>query len=181
MVRIGRCAGGLAVASALVAGCGGSSTRAPLAPPPGSPVSAVAVSPGEATLPVSVHGPTVCTVYDAVYATQLMFASRTLDVRSECQTWAQGRPGEGYLWGYQPAGAAVEPTDSRQVCSLEDTRGHVDARVVEATGFRPISKVQATRGSSACLSLERVGWIEQPGPRRSAVRSRPAVLPRTVR
>ncbi|HUO71045.1 MAG TPA: hypothetical protein VMU39_09730 [Solirubrobacteraceae bacterium] len=177
MVRIGRCASGLAVASALVASCGGSSRHAPPAPPPGSSLSAVAVSPDEGTLPVSVNGPTVCTVYDAVYATQVMFASRTLDVRSECQTWAQGRPGEGYLWGYQPAAAADEPTDSIQVCALEDTHGHVAARVVEATGFRPVSRAEAARGSSACMSLKRVGWIEatRPAP------ARPPLLSRTGR
>jgi hypothetical protein len=91
-----------------------------------------------------------------------MFASRTFDVRSECRAWIRNRAGEGYLWGYQPASAAAQPADSRELCFVEDAHGRVVARVVEASGLRPATTQQQARGAEACSSLLRGGWIEQP-------------------
>ena len=177
MVWIGRYAGWLAVVSVALAGCGGGSKSPPVTTRVKSPSAPVVRSADSATLPVSTNGPTVCTVYEAGYATQVVFASPTFDVRAECRAWARN-PGEGYLWGYQPASRAAEPAQSRQLCFLEDSRGRVAARVIEATGFRSLSAAEAARGSSACMSLISFGWIEQatathaPGARSPARRRR---------
>ena len=159
MVRTGRYAWLFAVAAAALAGCGGSSHHvttsasaelfaAPFTPPPDAP-----------TLPSATSKPMVCTVYEAGYSNQVIFASDTFDVRAECQAWTRNRSDEGYLWGYQPAQASVAPTESRQVCYVADRWGIVAARVIEATGLRRASAQQAAQASSACSSLLASGWI----------------------
>ena len=162
MVRFGRYSSALAVVSAALVGCGGGSKPVTVnKQQPESSSAPAAVSSVASTLPLSTNGPTVCTVYDAGYATQVVFASADFDVRGECQAWARNRAGEGYLWGYQPAGSEPDPAQSRQACYLEDARGHIAARVIEATGFRAVTKAEAAHGSSACMSLISFGWIEQ--------------------
>jgi hypothetical protein len=121
---------------------------APFTPPPDAP-----------TLPSATSKPMVCTVYEAGYSTQVIFASETFDVRAECQAWTRNRSDEGYLWGYQPARASVAPTESRQVCYVADRWGIVAARVIEATGLRAASAQQAAQASSACSSLLASGWL----------------------
>ena len=109
----------------------------------------------------------MCTVYESGFATQVIFASRTFDVRAECRAWTRNRGDVGYLWGYQPAGAATQPIATRQVCHVSDRAGIVAARVIEATGLRPASAAQAAHASSACTSLLASGWVRMD-------RSRPA-------
>jgi hypothetical protein len=101
----------------------------------------------------------VCTVYEATFATQVIFVSQTFDVRAECRAWTRGRADVGYLWSYQPASASLQPTESRQVCYLADRAGIVAARVIEANGLRPVSSAQAAHASSACTSLRASGWV----------------------
>ena len=105
----------------------------------------------------------VCTVYESRYATQVIFASETFDVRAECRAWTRNRADEGYLWGYQPARASIQPTASRQVCFVADRAGIVAARVVEATGLRTATAAQTARASSACSSLLAAGWVRLRG------------------
>jgi hypothetical protein len=147
VVKVGRYAGALAAVTAALAGCGGSSRTA--------------TTTSRITLPLSSNGPTTCTVYESGYATQVIFESESFDVRAECRAWTHNNPGGGYLWGYQPASAASAPAESTQVCSLRGPDGDVAARVIEATGFRSVSPVEAANGSSACVSLLTVGWTKQ--------------------
>jgi hypothetical protein len=158
----GQCVAALAALTAALAGCGGSdkpvTTRS--AAPPTDPGTS---SPTALTLPPSANGPTTCTVYESGYAIQVIFASKSFDVRAECRAWTTNRAGEGYLWGYQPARATAQPADSTQVCYLTDPLRNVAARVIEATGFRAVSAVEAARGSSACVSLLSIGWTKQAG------------------
>ena len=126
----------VAVLTAALAGCGGSSrpARAVRALPRSRlPSPRRRARPG---LPGSSRRPMVCTVYESGYATQVIFASETFDVRAECRAWTRNRAGEGYLWGYQPARASIQPTESRQVCFVADRAGIVAARVIEVTGLR---------------------------------------------
>jgi hypothetical protein len=170
----GRFAWWLAVLSAAVGGgvdgCGGGSKHSRAATRAAAPPAPAAVPSNTTSLPLSANGPTACTVYESGYATQVVFASRTFDVRAECRTWTRSRSGEGFLWGYQPAGTNAEPANSRELCFLEDSRGNVAVRVLEVSGFQVVTKAQAAQGSSACMSLMSFGWIRQPSAR---VRRRP--------
>jgi hypothetical protein len=162
VIKRGQCVAALAAMTAALAGCGGSdrpvtiSSRA-ASPTPGTP------PPNALTLPPSANGPTTCTVYESGYAIQVIFESQSFDVRAECRAWTGNRAGEGYLWGYQPARAIAQPADSIQVCYLTDPLRNVAARVIEATGFRAVSALEAARGSSACVSLLSSGWTKRGG------------------
>jgi hypothetical protein len=172
VVRIGRCAAVLALATISLAGCGGSSRTAPVTSTAAASSRVVVASSNGTVLPTSSSGPMTCTVYDSGYATQVIFASRTIDVRGDCGAWIRNKAGEGYLWGYQPARADAVPAESRQVCYLTDPAGIVAVRVIEATGFRSVSVAQAARASSACVRLVGFGWAKQPGSNHQP-RSRP--------
>lgn len=161
MLSRGRYACGLAVLSAGVVGCGGGSKPATLTTRAEGPPTAAAVPSNTTALPLSANGPTACTVYESGYATQVVFASQTFDVRAECRAWTRSRSGEGFLWGYQPAGTGAEPANSRELCFLEDSRGSVAVRVLEVSGIRLVTKAQEAHGSSACTSLMSFGWIRQ--------------------
>lgn len=110
----------------------------------------------------------VCTVYESGYATQVIFASQSFDVRAECRAWTRDRPTEGFLWGYEPARDTAVPTDSRQVCFLTDRAGIVAARVIEVTGLRRASAGEAAHAASACTTLSASGWVKVRLPRRVA-------------
>jgi hypothetical protein len=172
VVKMGRYVSAFAAVTAL-AGCGGSgkkvtvTTRAVL---PSTTATATS-SPNAIPLPASAAGPTTCTVYEAGYATQVIFVSRSLDVRGECRAWTRNKAGEGYLWGYQPASALAESAEATEVCRLTDPHGDVAASVIEATGFRSLSAVEGANGSAACVSLLATGWIEQRGTSRTGRRS----------
>src|SRR2546423_6704580 len=101
-VRIGCLAGAITAAVAAFAGCGGSAGSS-VSPPRAESVPTLSPSsPPVASLPTSAGGPTLCTVYEAGYATQVIFSSRDFDVRADCRAWTRTNAGEGYLWGYQP-------------------------------------------------------------------------------
>jgi len=168
-VRIGCLAGAITAAIAAFAGCGGSAGSS-ASPPRAEPVPTVAPSsPPGARLPATAGGPTSCTVYEAVYATQVIFSSRDFDVRADCRAWTGTNASEGYLWGYQPANtnAAVGST---QLCYLTDPQRRVAVRVVESTGYRFMSPAEAAHGASACGSLATIGWIKQADRRRRTAR-----------
>ena len=179
-MRIGSHAGTLVLATVAVAGCGGGGERAgtrhcavdaQVTPATPKTVSApVITTPHPATLTERSNTPIVCTVYESGFATQVIFASESYDVRAECRAWTRGRPSEGFLWGYQPARVATTPTESRQVCYLTDRAGIVAARVIEVTGLREISAAEAAHASSACMSLTASGWIKAHPVARAATR-----------
>src|SRR5262249_28167492 len=131
------------------------------------PAPAMHLSPRAITLPASAKGPTTCTVYEAGYATQVIFESPDLDVRGECRAWTQYSPDEGYLWGYEPTSAKTEAVGSTRICYLINPHADSTASVVQETGFRTVSQVERANASSACASLLASGWIAQlPAPRR---------------
>jgi hypothetical protein len=147
-----------ATVAAAMAGCGGShrgpTTRSPgPSPPPAAPASSSGL-----VLPASAEGPTTCTVYDSGFGTQVIFGSRSLNVSGECQAWTSREPGSGYLWAYQPPGAAFDAT-AVAVCGLRDPSGRVTATVVEDNGFAPVSALQREKTSTACASLAAAGWV----------------------
>jgi len=156
----------LAAATGALAGCGGSSRRSTTTAHPA--LFEVRVSPppkGATRLPGSSGAALTCTVYESTYATQVIFVSETFDVRAECRAWTRNRAGVGYLWSYRPAQGSLQPTASKQVCYVADRAGIVAARVIEATGLRPASAVQAAHASSACTSLLASGWVRLSGRR----------------
>jgi hypothetical protein len=172
--RIGWLAAAMAAVTVGVAGCGGGS--GPSGPVGTSTDAARQTQPAPDTVPAPVintpqppvlnqsRTPIVCTVYESGYATQVIFASESYDVRAECKAWTRGRPSEGYLWGYQPARVAATPTESKQVCFLTDRAGIVAARVIEVTGLRQASAAEAAHASSACMSLTASGWVKAHSP-----------------
>jgi hypothetical protein len=197
VVKMGRYATALAGVTAALAGCGGSdaTVTSPAASPSSTAASpsstaaspsstaaspsSTAASPSDAatssssaiTLPTSSNGPTTCTVYESGYATQVIFESRSFDVRAECRAWTRNNAGEGYLWGYQPTSGIAEAAESTRVCYLTDPQRNLTASVIEATGFRSVSAVEAANGSSACVSLLAIGWTKQGGAPTTATKS----------
>jgi len=100
-------------------------------------------------------------VYDG-YATQIIFRSGSLDVRTECLLWAANRVNVGYLWGYERAAAIP---DAVQACSLTDPHRDLTAIVIEETGFAPVSAAERAKGRSACGSILASGWTVKRGTR----------------
>jgi hypothetical protein len=172
VVKAASFASGLAAATAALAalaGCSGGSSRPPAAqhrpaePPHIAPVRLI---PSTTALPASANGPTTCTVYEARYATQVIFESPDLDVRGECRAWTRFSPDEGYLWGYEPIRAKTEAVGASRICYLINPHANSTASVVQARGFRTVSQVERANASSACASLLASGWIAQlPAPR----------------
>jgi hypothetical protein len=162
----------LAAVTLAVAGCGGGSSHGPAHPRPAASAPApphaapVHLAPSEITLPASATGPTTCTVYEAGYATQVIFESPDLDVRAECRAWTRFSPEEGYLWGYEPTSPTTEAVGSRRICYVINPHANSTASVVQETGFRTVSAVERANATSACASLLASGWIAQlPAPR----------------
>lgn len=110
-------------------------------------------------LSASPYGPTTCTVYGPGYATQIIFDSRGLDVRSECQVWAANKPGVGWLWGYGPA-AIPQAT---QLCALTDPGRRLTARVIEDNASLPVSAQERAQGLSDCEIFLASGWAKHSG------------------
>jgi hypothetical protein len=158
-VNASRCVTGVVVTAALAA-CGGShhsaGTKTRALAPNAPRIQAFAL-----VLPESPAGPTTCTVYESGFGTQVIFDSASLNVSAECQAWINRQPGAGYLWAYQPPGAAIDAT-AVPVCDLRDPSGRVTATVIEDTGFAPLSSVQRHTVLSACLSLVAAGWLKHP-------------------
>jgi len=171
VVKVARYAGALAVVAAGCAGCGGSHRRSIVGPRATRPSVPAISAPDPTALRDTSTGSMLCTVYESGYATQVIFASQSFDVRADCRAWTQDKAAAGYLWGYQPVRATDAPTESRQVCSLTDPAGLVAAQVIEATGLRAVSAAESARATSACNSLLASGWIE---PSRSAQSRGPA-------
>lgn len=153
----------LVALSSALAGCGGSHRPIAESSPAGSALSTDSssshptVAPTSvlpAALPISSSGPTTCTVYDG-YATQIIFSSGSLDVRTECLVWSANRLNVGYLWGYERAAAIPAST---HVCSLADPRRDLTAMVIEETGFAPVTPAERAKGRSACESIVASGW-----------------------
>jgi hypothetical protein len=163
MINRWRCAAALAAAVA-VAGCGGSHTSAGAASPAQARSDAARPAQLAIILPASTNGPTTCTVYEPRFATQIVFGSNSLNVSGECQAWARGETGAGYLWGYQPTGAPLQ-YGTILVCHMTDPARKVTASVIEDTGFIPVTAGQRARSATACASILAAGWI---------VRQRPA-------
>lgn len=141
-----------------LAACGGSHHR-----PPANHPGPVTPQPSDSStfalvLPASTAGPTSCTVYESGFGTQVIFKSASLNVSGECQAWTSREPGAGYLWTYQPLGAAMGDT-AVPVCDLRDPSGRVTATVVEDTGFAPVSTLDRREISDACAGLAGAGWI----------------------
>jgi hypothetical protein len=162
VIRRLRCAALVAVVSA-IAGCGGShrpvteSTPAQSAVPTDTTPSDAGVAASSAVpiaLPASSSGPTTCTVYDG-YATQIIFRSEKLNVRTECLVWAANRIDVGYLWGYE---RAVAIPDALQVCALTAPHRDLTATVIEETGFAPVSAAERAKGTSDCENIVATGW-----------------------
>jgi hypothetical protein len=101
-------------------------------------------------------------VYDG-YATQIIFRSRSLDVRTECLVWAANRVNVGYLWGYERAAAVPA---SVRVCSLIVPHRDLTAIVIEETGFAPVTAAERAKGMSACANIVASGWRVGGGRRR---------------
>jgi hypothetical protein len=142
-----------------LAACGGSHHSSSGASTPASaPASVVEPLALALVLPASAAGPTTCTVYEPGYATQVVFDSQSLNVTGECQAWTSRQPGAGYLWAYQPPGAARAVT-AIPICDLKDPSGRVTASVVEETGGVPLSSIQRHAMASACTSLAAAGWL----------------------
>jgi hypothetical protein len=144
-----------------LAACGGSHQRLTVISSAQPPVPS-SVRP--MTLPTSPQGWTTCTVYDG-YATQIIFDSRSLNVRAECEVWAANRPTTGYLWGYEHALAIP---DALQLCSLSDPRQSLTAVVIEETGYVPVSAAERAKGKSTCASILASGWTARHGTRQTA-------------
>ena len=77
-------------------------------------------------------------MYDG-YATQIVFRSESLVVRTECLVWAANRLDVGYLWGYERAAAVP---DAMHVCSLTEPHRDLTAIVIEETGFAPVTAAE---------------------------------------
>ena len=152
-----RCLAALVLAIGL-AGCGGSAKRSAGTTPSSLPRAATGSSAPTVILPASSSGPTTCTVYEAGYATQVIFDSQSLNVSPECAAWSTRESGDGYLWGYEPATSAVDATAIR-VCDLTDPSGRVTVSVVEDTGFAPLSAFERARSAGACRSMRAAGWM----------------------
>jgi hypothetical protein len=150
---------GLGLTIAL-AGCGGAHHAAATTPPPRVTPHEVPSSSLALALPASSGGPTSCTVYESGFATQVVFGSQSLNVSGECQAWTSRQAGAGYLWGYQPPGAALAAT-AVSVCGLRDPSGRVTATVVNDAGWAPVSPVERTNMATACSSLAAAGWQRQ--------------------
>jgi hypothetical protein len=161
VVEKARHLGALAVAAALLAGCGGSTRKVTVTLPAASPSNTAMPSPRTITLPPSSNGPTTCTVYESGYATQVIFESQAFDVRAECRAWTRSNAGEGYLWGYEPISAKTETAESIRLCHVTEPQGNVTATVIEDTGFVSVSAAERANGSSACESLLAFGWTER--------------------
>jgi hypothetical protein len=162
----------LVVVTSALAGCGGShrpatesaSAESALSTDTSSSQANIAPSSGEPlALPASSYGPTTCTVYDG-YATQIIFRSGSLNVRTECLIWAANRLNVGYLWGYEREAAIP---DALQVCSLTDPRRDLTAIVIEETGFAAVTTAERARGRSACESILASGWTARTRARRT--------------
>lgn len=117
-------------------------------------------SPYRVALPSSPRGATTCTVYEPGYGTQIIVDSGSLDVKAECELWASGQPGDGYLFGYE--GGAVLP-DGTQFCSFADPSRKLTASVIEQTGFVAVSAAERSRALSACASILASGWRARSG------------------
>lgn len=154
-----RCLVGLAIVASLAA-CGGAHQRTGATPTASAPAEARTTATLALVLPASAGGPTTCTVYEAGYATQVVFDSESLDVSPECQAWSSRQPGAGYLWDYQPPGAAIATT-AVPICDLKDPSGRVSATVVEDTGWAPVSAAERQAITSACASLVAAGWLRR--------------------
>jgi hypothetical protein len=140
-----------------LAGCGGGHHATATRPAPNFTRHA-APSPSLAlALPASAAGPTTCTVYEAGFATQVVFDSQSLNVSGECQAWTSQQRGAGYLWAYQPTSASIATT-AVPMCGLKDPSGRVTATVVEDTGRTPVSAVERANVVSACANLAAAGW-----------------------
>lgn len=169
MTEGARWIGALAALALALTGCGGShhdpaaagapqeaarlatsSTKATAAVRPGPSANAIA-------LPLSSAGPTTCTIYEPGSGTQIVFDSRSLNVRVECQLWASSRPGDGYLWGYERA----RTPESTRVCSLTDPQRKLTASVIEQNDFVPVSAQDRATGRSACASIVAAGWVKR--------------------
>lgn len=152
---------GLALAIGL-AGCGGGARHALASRPAprigehGGPTPSLALA-----LPASTAGPTSCTVYESGFATQVVFDSESLNVSGECQAWTSGEPGAGYLWSYQPPGAAIATT-AVPICGLRDPSGRVSATVIEDAAWVPVSALERADVARACTSLADAGWQRTP-------------------
>lgn len=140
-----------------VAACGGSHQRTGATRPANPPGHSEAASAPAPLLPVSPAGPTTCTVYESGYATQVIFDSKSLNVSGECQAWTSRQSGAGYLWAYQPTGAAIA-TAAVPMCSLRDPSGRVTATVVEDAGWAAVSSGERAKIAHACTSLLAAGW-----------------------
>jgi hypothetical protein len=143
-----------------LAGCGGTHHRVAAKPPPRVTRHVVPSSSLALALPASSAGPTTCTVYEAGFATQVVFDSQSLNVSGECQAWTSRQPGAGYLWAYQPPGASLATT-AVPVCGLKDPSGRVTATVIEDAGWAAVSAVERANVASACASLAAAGWERQ--------------------
>jgi hypothetical protein len=114
-------------------------------------------------------------VYDG-YATQIVFRSQSLVVRTECLLWAGNRVNVGYLWGYERAASVP---DALHLCSLTEPHRDLTAIVIEETGFAPVTAAERANGRSACESIVASGWIAQGGTRAGHLPDRPR--PRSAR
>ena len=141
-----------------LAACGGSHHRAPARHPASVTPRLSDSSTFALVLPASTAGPTTCTVYESGFGAQVIFRSASLNVSGECQAWTGRQPGAGYLWTYQPTGAAIAAT-AVPFCNLRDPSGRVTATVVDDTGFAPVSTVQRKEIADACTGLAGAGWI----------------------
>ena len=94
----------VAAVAVAVGGCGGGSgpsgpvrsatdARHATQPTPQSIPAPVIRTPQPQVLSQS-KTPIVCTVYESGYATQVIFASESYDVRAECKEWTRGQPTE---------------------------------------------------------------------------------------
>ena len=156
-MSIWRCLAALVLAIG-VAACGGSGKHSTPATTRLPPRAKIAPSAPSVILPASSSGPTTCTVYEAGYATQVIFDSQSLNVSPECAAWSSQERGDGYLWGYQPSTATVDAAAIR-VCDLRDPSGRVRASVVEDTSFVPVTAFERARSAGACQSMRAAGWI----------------------
>src|SRR5579871_6003161 len=106
------------------AACGGSHHRATGDRSRATPAAIAPAAMPSLVLPASARGPTTCTVYGSGFGTQVIFDSQSLNVSPECQAWTAREPGAGYLWAYQPTGAAIDAT-AVPICDLRDPSGRV--------------------------------------------------------
>ena len=144
-----------------LAACGGSHHRPTGGRPRAAPAEYAPTAMASLVLPASARGPTTCTVYGSGFGTQVIFDSQSLNVSPECQAWTAREPGAGYLWAYQPTGAAIDAT-AVPICDLRDPSGRVAVTVIEDTGFAPASAPERERVTRACSSLAAAGWVKSP-------------------